>query len=243
MRRAPRRRDGGIGAAERLVEQGGQGRAEAAGEGAARLAGDVTHAAQAEPRGGGEHRLAGAEGGEGEAEDGVRLRSFRHHAATPGAGERCRAEGRVGDRAGDGEACPAQPRGEPAQKRLLAAEKMGAAGDVERDAIGRAGRGKRGDAEAPGGEGGKAGLVSLGLCRAAEQAGRGGERIGERRSGRDRHASGRRRHDTPRPLLRPEHERRAGEAGLAPDQPLGWQQGEGKGQVAPSHAQCLGLFH
>ncbi len=263
-RRGQARGNGLLHRAQRLVEPQQQGLAEAARQRCARALHHLADAAQAKPGKGGNRLLLQPQCGErqgGHGPGGVLKGNYRRGLPLIPAGavarQRMGSPGGRGDRAAGGEALVEKPREDVTKHCALAAEKIGAAGDVE-------------DEAEIGGCGGKGGTVGLraGIERHQRRIAIGpvGDRlqqlhVGERvlldhlDGGGDgaciaqahaaRKPGGCRllvKRDKPNGIAAPAHHhqrrglRRRGEppcrAVAQPRQPVRWQRGEGDAQVA-----------
>lgn len=98
---------------------------------------------------------------------------------------------RIGDADARAQALGGEPRDDIAGERRLAAEEMGAAGDVEHDARGCVDPDQRGVAVAPVGDRVEQPLVGRGIARRDLERGMARARIGKRRADREAQARGR----------------------------------------------------
>jgi hypothetical protein len=100
------------------------------------------------------------------------------------------AAGRIGNADARTQTLGGEPRDDIAGKRRLAAEEMGAAGDVEHDARGRIDPDQRGVAVAPVGDRFEQPLVGRGIARRDLQRGMARACIGKRKTDREAQARG-----------------------------------------------------
>ncbi len=103
----------------------------------------------------------------------------RHDPAPAEAGQRMGGLGRARDGRAERETAALHPAADRRQQRALPAEEMGAAGDVEQQALGAIERDQRGEAIAEGGEPHQQGLVGLRLGLDRDQPGNAGPRVGQ----------------------------------------------------------------
>ena len=133
------------GAAERLVEAGEQGLAEAALKRAARKREEIADRLQAEPAGGGEDGRLDPKRGEREWGERFGLAVDGADRARAEAGERVGGAGRSGDGDPGGEAGAGAESDDPPAHPGLAAEQMGDPAEIEEQAVG----GRDGGARSP----------------------------------------------------------------------------------------------